>query len=74
MRDNTARRRKRRGITNRQASFLADLQRQFGLRYTGNGMSAAQASAEIDRLLELREIKRRDLDRRYDEKVADEHA
>lgn len=44
--------RHRRGITNAQASYLAWLQRRAGEPYTGAGMSRAQASQEIERLLE----------------------
>ena len=37
-----------RGITNPQAKLLADLQRQLGEKYTGNGLTCQQASALID--------------------------
>ncbi len=46
-----SRKKRKRGITNSQAKFLAALQRKAGEKYTGNGMSCAQASSEIDRLL-----------------------
>jgi hypothetical protein len=39
---------KRAGITNAQAKFLAALQRELHVRYTGRGMSRAEASAAID--------------------------
>lgn len=39
---------RRRGITNKQASYLASLQRELGVPYTGNGMTLAEASAAID--------------------------
>jgi hypothetical protein len=40
------------GITNKQASYLASLQRAAGEPYTGAGMSRERASVEIERLLE----------------------
>jgi hypothetical protein len=43
--------RRRRGITNRQARYLAGLCREAGEPYRGNGMSRMQASDEINRLL-----------------------
>jgi hypothetical protein len=46
-----------RGITNRQAKYLAALQRELGERYTGNGLSAHQASLEIERLKRLLELR-----------------
>jgi hypothetical protein len=42
--------RKPRGITNGQARRLAKLQRAHGHPYTGKGMNAEQAAAEIARL------------------------
>jgi hypothetical protein len=42
------------GITNAQASYLSALQRAAGEQYSGSGMSAAQASAEIQRLVDVR--------------------
>lgn len=47
------------GITNKQASFLASLQREAGERYSGNGMSRQQASQEIDRLRDVRRARSR---------------
>jgi hypothetical protein len=44
------RRNKPHGITNRQAGYLARLQRQAGEPYTGRGMTTDQAAAEIERL------------------------
>lgn len=41
---------KPKGISNDQARQLAALQRTAGERYSGHGLSAAQASAEIGRL------------------------
>lgn len=38
------------GITNPQASYLAALQRELGLPYTGSGMTAREASITIDEL------------------------
>ena len=52
--------RKGSGITNKQAKFLATLQRQAGLKYTGNGMSRADASALIDKLVAERDAPRAD--------------
>lgn len=49
------------GISPKQAHFLALLQNWMGERYTGNGMSGDQASKEIDRLLAAK--KRRDAKR-----------
>lgn len=46
---------RRRGTTNRQAAFLADLQREVGLAYTGSGMTRGRATREIDRLVKLRD-------------------
>jgi isopentenyl diphosphate isomerase/L-lactate dehydrogenase-like FMN-dependent dehydrogenase len=46
------------GITNEQAKFLAALQRQAGLKYTGAGMSRADAAALIDKLVEERDARR----------------
>ncbi len=46
------------GITNKQAKFLADLQRQAGETYSGAGMTREQASGEIQRLLAEREVRR----------------
>jgi hypothetical protein len=43
------------GITNRQAKYLASLQREAGERYSGSGMSAFQASTEIRRLRQERD-------------------
>lgn len=37
-----------RGISNNQARFLAYLQRELGLPYTGQGLSRAEASILID--------------------------
>lgn len=45
------------GITNQQASYLAHLQRQAGLPYTGSGMTCRQATEAIRRLLAGREQK-----------------
>ena len=46
------------GITNKQAHYLAMLQRQLGVAYTGNGLSRLEASAAIEackaRVQELR--------------------
>jgi len=42
-----------RGITNKQASYLAALQREAGEPYCGAGMTAREASAHIGRLHEL---------------------
>lgn len=42
------------GITNAQASYLADLQRQLGLPYTGAGMTRTEAAGAIDALIERR--------------------
>lgn len=39
------------GITNKQAAYLAALQKKAGLPYSGSGMTRRQASSEIDRLL-----------------------
>lgn len=50
--------RKGSGITNEQAKFLAALQRQAGLTYTGAGMSRADASALIDKLVQERDARR----------------
>lgn len=44
-------RREPRGITGKQAKYLASLQRAAGERYTGGGLSAYEAGLEIDRLL-----------------------
>jgi hypothetical protein len=41
---------KPKGITNSQAKYLAALQRKAGERYSGNGLTAKEASAEIKRL------------------------
>ena len=41
-----------RGITNAQAKFLADLQRDLGERYVGRGMTRLEAAAAIDAALE----------------------
>lgn len=38
------------GITNKQASYLAALQREAGEPWSGSGMSRLQASREIERL------------------------
>jgi len=38
------------GITNKQAAYLAYLQRKAGERYSGSGMTRKQASREINRL------------------------
>lgn len=38
------------GITNKQASYLAALQREAREPYSGSGMTRQQASREIDRL------------------------
>jgi isopentenyl diphosphate isomerase/L-lactate dehydrogenase-like FMN-dependent dehydrogenase len=50
--------RKGSGITNEQAKFLAALQRQAGLKYTGAGMSRADASTLIDKLVAERDARR----------------
>jgi len=42
---------KGRGITNKQAAYLAALKRDLGEKYDGNGKSCAWASREIDRCL-----------------------
>jgi hypothetical protein len=39
------------GITNKQAKLLAELQRRAGEQYSGSGMTRWQASEEISRLL-----------------------
>jgi hypothetical protein len=58
--DQTPRRRpKRRGITNAQAKYLARLQRELGVAYTGNGMSLDEASAAIKDCIFQIEVKRR---------------
>jgi hypothetical protein len=45
-----------RGITNKQASYLAALCRELGQPYSGSGMSRLEASLTITRLQdELRE-------------------
>lgn len=55
VRSRRTRRRGSPGITNRQASFLADLERQLGLPYTGNsGLTRHEASKRIDELLQQR--------------------
>jgi Protein of unknown function (DUF3072) len=41
------------GITNRQARYLAALQRKAGEPYIGNGLTSWQASLEITRLRKL---------------------
>jgi hypothetical protein len=52
--------RSHRGITNAQAKFLADLQRDLGEPYTGRGMTRLEAAATIDGLLDRRrELRRR---------------
>ncbi|HEY5342713.1 MAG TPA: hypothetical protein VIJ66_03535 [Solirubrobacteraceae bacterium] len=50
---------KPRGITNKQASFLAALQLAVGEKFTGRGMTMVQADAEIKRLVPLRKARRR---------------
>ena len=52
--------RNKRGITNRQASYLASLQKQLGEPYTGNGMSVREASDAIDDC--RRRLKQQELD------------
>ncbi len=59
---------KPKGITNKQAKFLALLQRKAGEKYTGNGMTSRQASKEIDRL--LHPVKVSHLDREWEERAA----
>jgi len=49
-----------RGITNRQASFLASLCRQAGEPYDGNGMTLQQAADRIDELLDRRAARKRE--------------
>jgi hypothetical protein len=39
---------KSRGITNKQASYLAVLQRRLGEPYSGDGMNVREASSAID--------------------------
>lgn len=58
-----ARRARRYGITNKQASYLAALQRAAGERYTGNSLSRQHAAREIDRLLEQRKTPLEENDR-----------
>ena len=41
------------GISNKQAQYLAALQRGAGQPYSGGGMSSIEASEEIARLLAL---------------------
>ena len=40
--------RHKRGITNKQAGYLAAMQRKLGERYRGTGMTASEASRAID--------------------------
>lgn len=42
------RKRGKAGITPKQAKYLASLQRQLRVKYTGNGMTRAEASSAID--------------------------
>lgn len=50
---------RKRGITPKQAKYLASLQRRLRTPYTGNGMTAAEASHAIDDAKrQLREIGR----------------
>lgn len=42
-----------RGITNKQASYLAALERQLGVPYSGNGMNTREASSAIDKAKRL---------------------
>ena len=55
-------------ITNKQARFLAELQKRAGERYTGAGMTRAQASWEIERL--LNNTPARILDREWEDRVS----
>jgi hypothetical protein len=41
-----------RGITNKQAHYLAHLQRKLGTQYTGNGLTMREASDAIERCRE----------------------
>lgn len=43
----TATKRGKRGITNAQAKYLADLQRRLGTPYSGGGMTLTEASSAI---------------------------
>jgi hypothetical protein len=47
--------RRGKGITNKQAAYLAALQKAAGERYSGSGMTRRQASVEINRLLKRQE-------------------
>lgn len=42
------RKKRGKGITNKQASYLGALQRQLDETYTGNGMTVVQAAKAID--------------------------
>ncbi len=59
---------KPKGITNKQAKFLASLQRRAGEKYSGSGMTSAKAAKEIDRL--LHPVKVAHLDREWEERAA----